>query len=46
MTNFTHKMTLIEFQIHSESKIMHLQVHLKISATKVHLQTLASKWKV
>ena len=29
MTNFTNKMTLIEFQIHSASKITHLQVHYK-----------------
>ena len=31
MTNFTNKMTLIEFQIHSASKITHLQVHRKDS---------------
>ena len=31
MTNFTKKMTLIEFQIHSASKITHLQVHRKDS---------------
>ena len=29
MTNFTNKMTLIEFQIYSASKITHLQVHCK-----------------
>ena len=29
MTNFTNKMTLIEFQFHSSSKITHLQVHCK-----------------
>ena len=29
MTNFTNKITSIEFQIHSTSKITHLQVHGK-----------------
>ena len=29
MTNFTNKMSLIEFQIHSASKILHLQVYWK-----------------
>ena len=29
MTNFTKKVTLIEFQIHSASKLTHLQVYCK-----------------
>ena len=40
-------MALIELQIHSASKMTRLQVeYVKISATKIHLQTLESKWKI
>ena len=53
MTNFTNKMTLIEFQIHSASKITHLQVHRKDSCDDTfedigeHMDSISNqgKWR-
>ena len=46
MTNFTHKMALMEFQVHSASKICHLKDVVKICVTNIILSRIEEQVEI